>query len=112
MPFARPFWVTGGWAILAGIVYLSLTPSPPPVDFESGDKARHLMAYAVLMVWFALLYPARKPRLAIAFVSLGIALEFAQGASGYRSFDVADMIANALGVVLGWGGAVVAAKLA
>ena len=112
MPRARPFWVTGGWAVLAGIVFLSLTPSPPSADFESSDKVGHLLSYGVLMAWFALLYPARRPWLAIAFVALGVGLEFAQGATGYRSFEVADMVANSIGVLLGWGGAIVAAKLA
>ena len=32
---------------------------------------------------------------------LGIALEFAQGMTGYRMFDHADMALNALGVGIG-----------
>ncbi|MGQ0651964.1 MAG: VanZ family protein [Betaproteobacteria bacterium] len=106
----RPFWIAGGWAILAGIVYLSLTPSPPSPDFESSDKLGHLLAYGVLMAWFALLYPARKPFLAAAFIALGIALELAQGALGYRSLELADMVANSLGIALGWGGAALARR--
>ncbi len=35
-------------------------------------------------------------------VALGIALEYAQRATGYRSFEVADMVADALGVAIGW----------
>jgi VanZ family protein len=108
----RPLWIAGGWAILAGIVYLSLIPSPPSVDFESSDKVGHLLSYGVLMAWFALLYPARKPALAIAFIALGIALEFAQGATGYRTYEVADMAANSLGVLLGWAGAVLVRRVA
>jgi len=106
----RPFWIAGGWAILAGIVYLSLTPSPPSADFEASDKVGHLLAYAVLMAWFALLYPLKKPLLAAAFIAVGVALEFAQGAVGYRSYEVADMVANSLGVALGWGGALLARR--
>ena len=30
------------------------------------------------------------------------ALEFAQGLTGYRSFEVIDMVANTLGVLIGW----------
>ena len=36
------------------------------------------------------------------FVGMGIALEFVQGALGYRSFELADMAANTLGVAAGW----------
>jgi glycopeptide antibiotics resistance protein len=32
-----------------------------------------------------------------------VALEFAQEATGYRSFELADMAVNSLGVLLGWG---------
>ena len=33
---------------------------------------------------------------------MGVALEFVQGWGGYRLFDIADMVANTLGVLLGW----------
>ena len=39
--------------------------------------------------------------------ALVIALEFAQGALGYRSMELADMAANTLGVAAGWGAAAV-----
>ncbi len=35
-------------------------------------------------------------------VALGIAMEYAQRATGYRTFEVADMIADAFGVAIGW----------
>jgi VanZ family protein len=55
------------------------------------------------MFWFALLYRRFATRLAYAagFVALGIALEFVQAHVG-RDFEVADMAADALGVLLGW----------
>ncbi len=61
------------------------------------------MAYALLMAWFAWLHPARGARLAYAglWIAMGVALEFAQARTGYRSFELADMAANALGVAAG-----------
>jgi VanZ family protein len=99
-----------GWAWVAAIVYLSLTPSPPKVDVEQSDKVGHLLAYGALAFWFCLLYRAPQARLfhMAGFVCMGIALEFAQGATGYRSFELADMAANTLGVAAGW----LAARLA
>ena len=38
-----------------------------------------------------------------AWIAMGVALEFAQAATGYRSFELSDMAANSLGVLLGWG---------
>jgi VanZ family protein len=107
----RPLWVTGAWCVLVSIVVLSVMPSPPSADFESGDKVGHLLAYGVLMSWFASLYPARRPLLAIAFIGLGVALEFVQGALGYRTFEIADMVANTVGVLLGWAATAIACKL-
>jgi len=100
----RPLWLALGWAMVAGIVWLSLTPAPPKLDFTLGDKLGHFVGYGTLMFWFCQLYRSRRARLghAAAFAAMGIALEFIQGASGYRSFEAWDMLANALGVLFGW----------
>lgn len=94
-----------GWLYAAAIVFLSLTPRPPRIEVEHGDKLGHLLAYGLLMFWFCFLYRYRHTRLAygIGWIAMGVALEFAQRATGTRSFEVADMIANSLGVLLGWG---------
>lgn len=93
----------GGWLLAAAIAWLSLTPAPPHVDIAHGDKLGHFLAYGVLMFWFAFLYRGTRARLAYAFlwIAMGVALEFAQRATGYRSFELADMAANALGVLAG-----------
>ena len=98
-----------GWAMVAAIVWLSLTPSPPKVDFEQSDKLGHFVAYGTVMFWFAQLYLQGTTRSAYAagFVLMGVALEFAQGALGYRSYDVYDMFANTVGVLLGWAAALI-----
>ena len=99
----RALAIAGGWLYAAAIVFLSLTPTPPDPGFEHGDKLGHLLAYGLLMFWFCLLYRYRTARLAygVGWVAMGIALEFAQGATGTRSFEYSDMAANALGVVAG-----------
>jgi glycopeptide antibiotics resistance protein len=33
---------------------------------------------------------------------MGVGLEFIQGMLGYRTYEVFDMLANAIGVLLGW----------
>lgn len=101
----RALWLALGWSIVAAIVWLSLTPSPPKLDVTLGDKLGHFAAYGTLMFWFCQLYQRRRTRVAYAaaFAAMGIALEFIQGATGYRSFEIFDMVANTLGVLLGWG---------
>ena len=66
------------------------------------DKTLHFTAYAVLAF-----IPAFGWRLrcgipvAASMILLGVALEFAQRLVPFRSFEVGDMIANALGVLAG-----------
>lgn len=103
MTTLRALWVGTGWAWAAAIVWLSLTPSPPEPGFEFGDKLGHFLAYGVLMFWFAILHRSTNVRLAYGagWIALGITLEFAQGATGYRSLELGDIAANALGVLAG-----------
>jgi len=96
--------IAAGWAWAAAIVWLSLTPSPPQVDVAHGDKMGHFAAYALLMFWFAQLY-RRPAAYAAGFIAMGVGLEIAQGALGFRLYDLVDMVANALGVLAGWGAA-------
>jgi VanZ family protein len=109
----RGVYVAAGWLVVAAIVWLSLTPAPPQADFQYSDKLDHFVAYGLLMFWFCQLYLKRTTRIAYAaaFMVMGIALEFLQGALGYRTYEVFDMYANALGVLLGWAAALVFPKL-
>ncbi|MDO8350723.1 MAG: VanZ family protein [Gallionella sp.] len=98
-------WAGAGWLLVALVVYLSLVPHPPePLSFEHVDKLEHTFAYAMLSFWFCQSYSLAKSRIVViaALVSMGIGLEFVQDWSGYRMFDVLDMLANSLGVLIGW----------
>lgn len=98
-------WLMLGWVWVATIIYLSLMQHPPePVHFSNIDKLEHALAYSLLMLWFCQIYKKRASRLllAVLLVALGVILEYLQGMTGYRTFDYADMLANASGVVVGW----------
>jgi VanZ family protein len=86
------------------VIYLSLTPAPVTLPIREGDKLSHAFAYFMLMSWFANLYPSLSLRAGFAagFTALGVILEFVQLWTGYRSFEVTDMTAGALGVAAGW----------
>ena len=102
VPYLRLRQVIGLF-LIGCVVYLSLTPHPIEVPGNHGDKYGHIVAYVTLMVWFGLMYRTLRDHLglAIAFIGLGVGLEFMQRLTEYRTFDVADMGANALGVCLG-----------
>ena len=97
-------WAVAGWTIVAAIVWLSVTPSPPEFELENADKLEHLIAYGALTFWFCQLHASHRAQFAfvIGFIAMGIALEFVQGALAYRTYDTADMIANAIGALAGW----------
>lgn len=100
----RRLWLTLGAALVVSVIWLSLTPAPIQIPVAEGDKLGHLLAYGSLMLWFSNLYENSIARviIAVSLVAMGIALEFIQGWTGYRTFDIADMIANASGVLAGW----------
>ncbi len=101
----RKAWLALGWVWVAALVYISLTPNPPDaVRLLNADKLEHALAYCLLMLWFSQVYVRRTQRLFIAalLVAMGIAMEFLQGMTGFRSFQYADMLANSIGVLLGW----------
>jgi len=93
-----------GWAWVALIVYLSVMPSPPQIPVEGGDKAGHFGLYFVAALLFSILHRTSTAVLhGLGLVALGIALEFVQRWLGYRSFEIADMVADAIGVAAGFG---------
>ncbi|HWQ68610.1 MAG TPA: VanZ family protein [Patescibacteria group bacterium] len=101
---ARSLWLVLGWVLVLCIVFLSVAPISIETGVEQGDKLSHAFAYGTLMVWFANLYGrlTRRRMFAVGFVALGVALECIQGWTGYRTFEVADIVADAAGVAAGW----------
>ncbi len=98
-------WLIIGWFLIALVIYLSLTPQPPtPMTFNNADKIEHALAYAAMSFWLCQIYSSLRLRLWViaALIGLGIALEYAQGWTGYRTFDVLDMLADGVGVLLGY----------
>jgi VanZ family protein len=100
----RRVWRAIGVGLVMLVIWLSLTPHPIEIPVENGGKLGHIAAYATLMFWFAQLDTRPRVRLAyaIGFVLLGVALEFAQRLTDYRTFAVADMGADAVGVLFAW----------
>lgn len=106
--YARPglwlgVWIFG-WALC---ITLSLVPVPgfdPGV--EDSDKIGHFLAYATLSLWAMMIFGSRpaQARALFALVVLGLCMEGAQGTlTDYRQMDIRDAVANALGVILGFG---------
>lgn len=96
-----PLWRGLGIGLALAIVWFSLVPRPPQLGPEMSDKAHHLLAYFALMFWFGQLYARRLPVL-LGCLGLGLALEWLQGLTGYRTASGLDMLANTAGALLAW----------
>ncbi len=98
-------WLLVGMLIITMIFYTSLTSSKLQVPhFRHVDKVLHFGVYALLMGWFVQIFHNRTGRLfvAMAFVLMGVMIEFLQAMSPIRHFDVLDMMANFTGVAIAW----------
>jgi VanZ family protein len=89
--------------MIAAVVVLSLIPVE--VDLKGSDKLAHFLAYGSLTLWFGMIFPSRIAQLgiALAFCAMGVGVEFLQGLTDYRTTEVEDAVANAMGAALGWG---------
>lgn len=98
-------WRAGGWLGVALTLAFSLGPPTVGEDDSQLDKLAHVAGYAVLTFWWAQIVVAQRWRLALAVVVFGIAIELLQGLTPERQPDPVDALANAAGVLLGWGAA-------
>jgi glycopeptide antibiotics resistance protein len=92
------------WLIIA---VLLLAPLGSPMRVAYADLAGHFLAFA-LLAFGAVGFSHRGVELtllAALTIAGGVALEFAQGLVSYRTFDILDMAANALGAMAGYGAA-------
>lgn len=100
----RPLWLIVGYALVALIIYLSLTGNPPQIDLglDYQDKFLHVLAYFTLMGWFSQIYHKQAQRLAyaISFILMGVLIEYIQSFDPARYYETEDMIANTLGVAV------------
>lgn len=96
-------WRLGFWLMVGGVVVLSLIPVDylPDQVKSLWDKAQHAFGFAVLTVLGLWAYPGRVRWLLPGLLLLGALIEVAQSATGWRQGDWQDVLANAVGVVVG-----------
>jgi VanZ family protein len=98
----RYLWILLGWLYVVLVLYGSLSRMPDiEVPFDHTDKLIHFLMYFILAGWFIQLYKLLSQRILIltGAIMLGIIIEFLQGMTGYRSFDLLDALANSIGAI-------------
>jgi VanZ family protein len=91
--------------MLVAVIAGSLVPGGVAIVSDLNDKIVHFSSYFLLMTWFAGLYRRHRHYLGIAtiLVALGAILDMLQGGVARRQFDVLDIAANSIGVLVGLG---------
>ena len=79
---------------------LSLIPAP---DLGDSDKMAHFISYSLLSAWFSLIVERRRSLwlILIGLIGYGLLLEWLQSFTSHRSGDMADAVANSVGVIVG-----------
>ena len=98
-------WKLLAWLLLLTVAIVTLMPPPPRLDLPllSWAKAQHFIAYAVLAWSFLQAWEGRHTVFWILMLIVaGVLLEVLQGLMGVRIMETFDMLANSLGVLLGF----------
>jgi VanZ family protein len=100
----RRLWVAAIVVLVAAIVASSLSPKPVLPSETLSDKYAHFLAYfALALLGSGIASPANLWRVMLRCLLLGAALEVAQALlTEHRVADVADLAANAGGIVVAW----------
>lgn len=98
------------WRVVLGVLALSiaglaLTPDPPPQVDTGWDKTNHLAAFAALG-WAARGAAGPAPvaawRWLAGVMAYGVLIEILQTQVPGRHAEMADLVADAVGLVAGW----------
>lgn len=105
-PFLRPRLWLGLWLLGWMLCIVLSLVSAPLIELEipQGDKLEHFLVYGTLSAWAVAIFDTRRARwiAAASLVTLGVAMELAQGQFTVdRMMDARDAVANTIGVALG-----------
>lgn len=89
------------WLCALAVLVLSLMPTVPQLPSTGWDKSNHLLGFAVLAMLGRLAWPRHVVRIALALLAYGALIEGLQALTPYRLAEGADLLADALGIVLG-----------
>lgn len=77
-----------------------LLPDNSPLNWW--DKAQHALVFAVLMFLGGIAYPKKLILVLLTLILYGVMIEVLQGFTSWRSGDLLDWYADAIGAVFTW----------
>ncbi|MEP1215159.1 MAG: VanZ family protein [Marinobacter sp.] len=98
----QPFWRATLVVSATAILYLATTSEPYPVPSSDNDKLNHLLAFLQLTIVTRLAWPGlSRIWIACGLLAFGVTIEVVQAQLPYRTFAVADIVADAAGIAIG-----------
>ncbi|MEX2125510.1 MAG: VanZ family protein [Woeseia sp.] len=98
-------WQVAGITVLFAVLTATLVPAIPGMrhaHFLHSDKLWHGVTFMILTVWFAGQYSRRSYwRLAVGLLAFGALIEICQRMLSYRSAEMMDLVADAVGILAG-----------
>lgn len=85
------------------VLLLSLAPPVPHLPTTGWDKSDHLLAFAVLTTLGCRAYPAHIAAVLVGLFFYGGLIEVLQSFTPYRLAEWKDVIADGLGIIVGYG---------
>ena len=95
-------WVWAFGSVALVVLVLALMPTVPHLPTTGWDKTNHLLAFAVLAWLGCHAYPQRMVSVLSGLLVYGALIEILQSFTSYRFADWHDLLADGLGLVLGW----------
>jgi VanZ family protein len=99
----RRFWIGAGYLLLVLTLTVSLLPIAADSQvFVVSDKLLHGLCFMLLMIWFCgTCHRSSYLRLGLWLLLFGGIIELLQYSTGYRSMELADLLADAAGLLAG-----------
>jgi VanZ family protein len=102
MPRSLLHWRLALAGALSVVTALSLLPLGPDAPTTGWDKTNHLLAFGWLAIVGCRAWPQRHAAALAGLLAYGGLIEVLQSFTGYRSAEWGDLLADALGLLLGW----------
>lgn len=93
-------WLFASTAVV--VMVLSLWPLEPDAPSLGWDKANHMAAFTLLALLGCRAYPSHNRIVLAGLLVYGGLIEVLQSFTDYRMAEWADLLADALGLPLGW----------
>jgi VanZ family protein len=95
-------WRASFFGCLAAVLVLSLVPGEVRLPDTGWDKSNHFIGFAALAVTGLNAYPQRPSQLLLGLLAFGGLVEVLQSFTPSRYAEWLDLLADAIGLLLGW----------